>query len=171
MPNPLNMKDLRRDSNYWGWVDHDGYKMFLGGNDCGVCLRLNAGFDYEPESLKLWASLCKGAELAVDIGAHTGIYSLAAFRHGAENVCSFEPYYLNAARLDLNLRANGFKDGGMWFGCALDKNGYTELSIFTPNGICTTGGTIGRHGESFSTHIVTCRRLDDHIDESFHSKK
>lgn len=95
MPNPVSIKDLRRDSNYWGWVNHDGYKMFLGGSDCGVALRLNAGFDYEPESLKLWANLCKGSELAVDIGAHTGIYSLAAFRHGAENgiseVDSLEP--------------------------------------------------------------------------------
>ena len=170
MQNPLKVSELRRESNYWGWVNHDGYKMFLGGNDCGVAMRLNAGFDYEPESLKLWAVLCKDAELALDIGAHTGIYSLAAFRHGAENVCSFEPYYLNNARLDMNLRGNGFKNGGVWLGCALDKNGYVEISTKSGEGYCSTGVVVGKYEDAVVTNIVPCKRLDDHIAEAFHSK-
>ena len=170
MQNSLNIRELRGASDFWGWVNHDGYKMFLGGNDCGVAMRLNAGFDYEPESLALWASLCKNSELAVDIGAHTGIYSLSAFKHGAQNVCSIEPYYLNNARLDLNLRGNGFRRGGILLGCALDKNGYTAISTASGEGYCSTGVMIGEYEDAVAKQIVPCRRLDDHIVEAFHDR-
>jgi FkbM family methyltransferase len=166
----VNARELYRASNYWGWVEHDGYKMFLGKNDCGVAMRLRAGFEYEPVSMKLWADLCRGAELALDIGAHTGIYSLCAFRHGAKDVCAIEPFHLNNARLDLNLRANGYNSAGVWLGCALDKNGYTQLSVRSSIGYCSTGGKVGPRDDATASYIVPCKRMDTHIDESFHSK-
>lgn len=144
--------------------------MFLGGNDCGVAMRLNAGMDYEPVSMKLWAALCRDADLAVDIGAHTGIYSLSAFKHGAKNVCSVEPYYLNNARLDLNLRANGFRTSGVFFGCALDRDGFTDFSVYPGEGYCSTGGKVGVSDKARYVRPVPCVKLDSYIAEAFHAK-
>jgi FkbM family methyltransferase len=133
-------------------------------------MRLNGGYGYEPLTMSVWNELCSKADIALDIGAHTGIFTLSAYRHGAKSVCSIEPYYFNFARLDLNLRGNGFKNGGAWFGCALDVNGSVKLSIASPGGYCSTGAAVGIYEDARRIHVVDCRRMDDHIPEKYHSQ-
>ena len=97
---------------YFGWVSYCinknlNIKLFLGGNDDGVALRCFWNNHYEEQAVKLWLELTQIEGIILDIGAHTGIYSLIAncsINKGA--VLSFEPYYMNFARLNLNLRAN-----------------------------------------------------------------
>ena len=66
------------------WVNCDvgvenKFHMFLGGKDDGVALRFFWNGSYEKYTLKIWSELAKKIKgFALDIGAHTGCYSLAA---------------------------------------------------------------------------------------------
>lgn len=132
-------------ANVWGWVQLGGFEMYLAGNDCGVCLKTLYGQPYEPQSLALWSRLCKNKGTAIDVGAHTGIYTLTAMMAG-NPVVSVEPYMMNYARLSMNVRKNGFTDAGLFYGAAGDENGLAALSVNTNKSYCTSGGAIDRSG-------------------------
>lgn len=154
------VRTLRRTTDYWGWVEG----LYLAKNDDGVALRLYHGYDYEPQSRKLWKRLCADAELVIDVGAHTGIYSLDAWRAGAKLVLSVEPCHLNYARLLMNLRHANFSSEASVF-CALgDVDDYALLTMRGVNHYCSSGCTIGgkpTKGETNSAQYpVYVRRLD-----------
>lgn len=162
MNHPL-MMELAKATDYWGWVQG----LYLAKNDCGIALRLHNGYEYEPQSRKLWRSLCKDADLVVDVGAHTGVYSLDAWKAGAKDVLSIEPYHLNYARLVMNLRHSGFSSDAAIY-CALgDENALSRFSVTAPNSYCTAGGALGKGGQ---TEIpVMVRRLDTLIKSEHHA--
>ena len=140
------IQQLVAETNYWGWVPiPDGY-LYLGGNDCGVALRAFHHIDYEVESLKLWRELCAGAKLVIDVGAHTGCYTLAALKAKTQ-VISLEPYAVNYARLMLNVRYSGFLTHGLLHNIAAsDQNGVGFLNVNTPPFYCSTGGHMDESG-------------------------
>ena len=120
--NEFGIRDLMSMPAYWGWVDcdsgHSRFRMFLGGNDDGVALRFYWNGCYESTTLRAWALLAKKARFVLDIGAHTGAYSLAALAANPDcEVASFEPHFMNFSRLSLNLRSNGFSTrNAYWLG-------------------------------------------------------
>jgi FkbM family methyltransferase len=65
---------------------------------------------FEPASLILWSQLAKRSAYALDVGAYTGIYALAA---AAANqlikVAAIEPTKQVFSRLCINIRINGFQ--------------------------------------------------------------
>ncbi len=65
---------------------------------------------FEPDSLAKWAELCVAGGRVIDIGAYTGIYSIAARKLGAQCI-AFEPLPANRARFRENCRLNGVHDG------------------------------------------------------------
>lgn len=156
----MNINEMAAMTNVWGWVDHGGFEMYLGGNDCGISLRQIHGQEYETQSRELWCSLC-GDGLMVDVGAHTGLYTLEAMSLGCR-VISIEPYMLNYARLVMNIRKNGYSDSGVFYGAAGDKNGLASLGVNTTRSYCTSGGTIGEGREAFPVRMA---RLDSLIGE------
>lgn len=161
----VNVQKLHDTTDHWGWVGG----LFLGSNDDGVALRLLAGEGYEPESRKLWMQLCEGAELVIDVGAHTGIYSLDAWKAGAKGVMSIEPYHLNYGRLVMNLRGGGFGTEGTIFCAASDVNETVSFTVTTPNDYCSAGGRIGKALNAIH-YPVYARRLDDLLKAEFHDK-
>lgn len=163
------IQELIDGPEFWGWVEG----MYLAGNDCGIALRLKAGQDYEPQSRKLWREICKGAELVIDVGAHTGIYSLDAWKAGAKNVCSIEPYHLNFARLVMNLRHAGFDANSAFCIAAGSENKYTQLTVNTPTHYCSSGARIGAAAkitERSRHHPVKMKMLDSLIKREYHAK-
>src|SRR5678809_914664 len=66
---------------------------------------------FEPESLETWALMCGLAPggTVLDIGAYTGIYTIAARKLGC-HVIAFEPMPNNRLRLRENCRMNGVDD-------------------------------------------------------------
>lgn len=142
-------------ANVWGWVQLDGFEMYLAGNDCGVCLKTLYGQPYEPQSLALWKSIAKG--VVVDVGAHTGVYTLAALKQGAD-VFSIEPYALNYARLMMNVRKNGFDGSGLFPFAAADTDGAEMFTVSSNQSYCTSGGRLGSDGKR--TFLVPTLRLD-----------
>jgi hypothetical protein len=109
---PIN--ELRAMPPLFDWVDcsADGsnFKMLLGGDDDGIALRFLWNGSYEKTTLGIWTRLARQSQVIVDVGAHTGAFTLAALAARADaQVISFEPYMLNFARLSLNLRATAFR--------------------------------------------------------------
>ena len=128
--------------------------MFLGGNDDGVALRFFWNGCYEPTTLKLWTKFAMRSELALDIGAHTGAFTLSAKAAKAGlTVASFEPHSMNFARMNLNLRFNRFETSNS-FMCAVDAKDETlPFSISTSLDYLTTGGSIGTRGKGYKTQV------------------
>lgn len=157
-------------TNFWGMVNCDYGHMYLAGNDDGIAIRYLHGMGYEPKTLALWYSLCRGSDIVIDVGAHTGIFSLAAFKAGAKRVISIEPLWLNAARLMLNLRANGYPVGGVKFLAASSHRGYSELvttTLGTKTGYCSSGATLM---SSLSGIPVQTELLDALVSKDDHAK-
>ena len=132
---------------YWGWVEHQPassavFRMLLGGNDDGIALRLFWNGHYERATLALWTQLAHRHILALDIGAHTGIYTLAAHAANPEiNVLSFEPSALNHARLTLNLRANDVATTNAYQLGISDGDGTRAFTIRTHADYHSSGGS------------------------------
>ena len=82
----FGIKELLKMPPYYDWInckvtDSDFFYMFLCGNDDGVAMRFFWNCAYERCTLYLWNSIAKRVKkdfLILDIGAHTGSYSLAA---------------------------------------------------------------------------------------------
>lgn len=114
---------------FWGWTTADGNQMFVAGNDDMIALRFHNGYDYEPATRGLWKKCCSKAEIAIDVGTHSGIFTLDAHRAGAKSVISVEPHPINYARLVMNMRMNDFPTDGVFIGGAGDKNSIEMLLV------------------------------------------
>lgn len=166
MSNLANINRLLAKPHHWGWVEG----LYLAGNDDGVAMRLLDGQTYEPQSRQLWKRLCKEAELVIDVGAHTGIYTLDAWEAGAKDVLSIEPYYLNHARLMMNLRHAGYGTQSCVFGALSDENRYMPLSVNTQNYYCSAGGRLDVVRENEQSFQVKARCLDTLLKKELHAK-
>lgn len=63
---------------------------------------------WEKESLRIWSHLSSGAEVILDVGSNTGIYTLLAFNNNSKaKVLSIEPVPVNFEVLVKNIIANG----------------------------------------------------------------
>jgi FkbM family methyltransferase len=155
----FGISELLAKPPYWGWVPcangAERFYMLLGGRDDGVALRFFWNGSYERTTLAAWSWFARRTACIIDVGAHTGAYSLAAFAAAgtASRVISFEPHFMNFARLNLNLRANGFPTVNA---CMLGVGAREEILPFTiRTGLdyLTTGGTIGSGNGGFTTSI------------------
>ena len=168
--NFFNIVELRNMPKYFGWVNHCinnnlNVKLFLGGDDDGVALRCFWNNHYEEQTLKLWFELTNIEGIILDIGAHTGIYSLIAnssINKGA--VFSFEPYYMNFARLNLNLRANSISTENAFMLAVGSEKGNLPFSVDTNADYLTSGGKLGAFSKKkiFSVQTIT---IDEFLDK------
>jgi FkbM family methyltransferase len=146
---------------YWNWVEHQApeaagsFRLFLGGSDDGVALRLFWNGSYENKTLMLWMRLARRHNLALDIGAHTGIYTLAAHAANPDiNILSFEPDAGNFARLALNLRANGNATKDAYMLGVSDTNG---TGSFTTRAHCDYRSSGGTFETVYGGHVSELR--------------
>ena len=157
--NNFNIRELREMPQYFGWVNYvinekNEVDLFLGGNDDGVALRCFWNNHYEKKTLEIWAKLSVVEGIILDIGAHSGIYSLVAnksIQKGA--VLSFEPHYLNFSRLNLNLRANRISTKSIFMNAVGAKNETLPFSVNQDLNYLTSGGKIGKFKNKTSTPI------------------
>jgi FkbM family methyltransferase len=77
-------------------VGRSTVEMVEGGDR--ICAKVAAGEQFEPRSLELWATATQCGGRVLDIGAYTGLYSIAAALRGCD-VVAFEPMPFNADRL------------------------------------------------------------------------
>lgn len=138
------------------------FVMFLCDRDDGVALRLLWKREFEAASLAIWRRLVLDADLVVDVGGHTGIYSIVAgLTNPKAKVHTFEPHEMNFGRLLLNLRANGLTG----------KNSHNLAASRTARAVpfqvqihhyLQAGGSIVAQGENFAK-MVPAGPIDEHV--------
>jgi len=149
--NTLPMTAIDYLPEYYGWVECDTgtskFVMFQGGDD-GVAAHYFWNGHYERTTMKLWCAFVKTCEFAIDIGAHTGVYTLAAKSTNPDiSVAAFEPNPMNFSRFRLNLRANMLHQGNAFMMAVVGTNSPATLSTPANSYRLSSGGSIGRvHG-------------------------
>jgi FkbM family methyltransferase len=157
--NSFSIQELRGLPPLFDWVDckvgDRTFRMLLGGDDDGIALRFFWNGTYEKTSLEAWSWFARRAKVIADIGAHTGVFTLAALAANPDaQVISFEPYFVNFTRLTLNLRANGAKTKYAFILAAGDKQDLAPFSVSAPPDRMTAGGSIGLREGKATTHVT-----------------
>ena len=103
---------------------------------------------HDLESLNLWYNISKSEGLFIDVGAHTGLYTLSAIKaNHANHVICFEPYFMNLSRLITNLRLNSFSNkASTVLGAVSNFDGKSNFSISTEKSYMSKGGKIDNNG-------------------------
>ena len=159
----MTIGQLQSQPPYYGFVEGVVFEdlrlvMLLVNSDDGIAMRWLWNHAYEPMSLALWSLIARKAEVVLDIGAHTGVYSLAAgLANDKATVVSFEPYSLNLSRLATNIRANGLNLKNIFQGAVSDKDGVAPFVVQTPFGYRSSGGKIGSSSDPLSVPVQTIR--------------
>lgn len=78
------------------------------GEDDRVVISARKNGTFEPDSFAVWLGELKRDEVALDVGAYSGLYAIAAAKAGAIAV-AYEPNPTMYARLVSNAQANGVK--------------------------------------------------------------
>lgn len=95
--------------------------------ECRVADVLKKEGAYEPLSMEAWQRLCEDGnfDIALDVGAYSGIYAIAAAQIG-KHAIALEPRRNLASLVRRNAALNGV-DVDVWEVAASDKNGYAQL--------------------------------------------
>ena len=103
---------------------------------------------HDIESLDLWYEIAKKEGAYIDVGAHTGLYTLTAIKANRQNnVICFEPYFMNLSRLITNLRLNGLlQNVSPILGAISDYDGKSKFKITTEKSYMSKGGKISEEG-------------------------
>lgn len=90
-------------------VDYDGHSVRIDAQDT---LRILSGRPFDPAEMSLLANLLRPGDVAIDVGANIGIYTLAMARQVGPTgkVFAFEPYIENAGLLEHNVERNGYSN-------------------------------------------------------------
>ena len=107
-------------------------------------------------SLDIWYNICKDEGTFIDIGAHTGLYTLTAKKaNNLNKVIVYEPFYLNMARLITNLRLNNLlKDVDTNIMAVSNKDGYLKFKIKSlelDKSYLSKGGKVSLDGEKIKS--------------------
>lgn len=164
-----NIKDLHKLPPYYGWVRMGGRDiyMYLNGKDDGVALRwfwLNA---FESASLCIWEKLSHRFETIIDVGAHTGCYSLAAAKLDRQKkILAVEPLPVNLSRLSMNIEYNGFKNIEIYPAAAFSANTYLSIKNLNVYGYCVSGSVVSAGSNSIPASQIQAFCLD-HLPQKF----
>jgi FkbM family methyltransferase len=96
--------------------------------------------NWEHEALSIWANEVKDAEVAVDIGAYLGVYSILAAKLGCPRVLAFEPNSNNFIHLEKNLLLNQLDGSVVSHRVAVGAESKT-VSMITPGGRPNSSGS------------------------------
>jgi len=126
-------------------LDDIYFKMLCANNDCAVSRRFFWNNCYEKKTLEIWTSLCQqiNNKIFLDIGAHTGVFSLAAVKSNKSNlILSFEPFFMNYARMSTNFKINNLNPNNLFMFAIGDSNKSNKLQINTNMHYHSSGGSI-----------------------------
>jgi len=145
-----NLNQLRDLKNFNGIAEFNfnnfSFYMLNIAKDDGVVLKYLWRDEYENMSLNLWFQITRDEGFCIDVGAHTGIYSIiGGLNKELPLTVSFEPHFLNFARLLDNLKINLLSAKHCYLAAASNQNGSLkfESSINTYH---TSGGKISDKG-------------------------
>jgi FkbM family methyltransferase len=121
---------------------------------CRIGAHVIEGGAFEPDSLAMWTEMMKPDHWAIDVGAYTGIYSIAAAKCGAK-VIALEPMSEQRERLQENARINGVEITTLPV-AASDKIGTADIH-YNASVKLTSGASLhgmGKEVQSISTVTI-----------------
>lgn len=162
MPLKKDLEAITRSGGpYFGYLDITHYPcppfvMFVNNTDDWVAAHFIGGTPYEPQTLKLWCALARTASSVVNVGAHTGLFSLTAAGVRPEiPIIAFEPNPDAYARLVVNATANGFKNIVAKRHAVADKKGHTTIGwVVGRSDVLSPGGRLGGYNDVGSEKLV-----------------
>jgi len=104
-------------------------------------------------SLNLWHEISNEAGVYIDVGAHTGLYTLTSLKSNTLNrVIAIEPLYVNLARLLTNLRLNNFhRQVSAHLLAVSNFDGMSKFKNIEENSYLSKGGKIDTNGSPVQT--------------------
>ena len=116
--------------------------------------------EHDLNSLNLWYEISRKEGIYIDIGAHTGMYTMTSVKaNSANKVISIEPYYLNMARLITNLRLNQMvKNVNPVLVAVSNIDTVLNFNINTDYSYLSKGGKIDTNG--IPTKVIKLDSLD-----------
>lgn len=152
---------------YYGYYDVDLFEcppfLMFTGNDCPRAADILYNRQFEPLSMKLWCRLARNATGILDIGAHVGVYSLAAAKLRPDlAIHAFEPNPMGYARLRMHKLINRFDNiVEHWFAVG-NKSKFVEFSwVRKPTLQISSGGGVGaRSGKGIEKIVVPMHKID-----------
>ena len=157
----LNVNQLRALNNFNGIAEFKfnnfTFYMLNIAKDDGVALKYLWRDSYENLALNLWYKITREEGFCVDIGAHTGIYSIiGSLNKKLPLMISIEPYFLNYARLLDNLKINSLNLQNCFLIAASNQNGVVKFEVPTnAYHIHTSAGKISDKGSmSVNTMMI-----------------
>jgi len=150
-------------------IDGHGEPGFLmhSKGDCPVCEVVVRTGAYEPTSMQVWQALVRHSDVAIDVGAHVGVFSLlAAAASPTMPVHAFEPNPEGYQRVMENIQLNGFSNVTTYPVAVSEESGETEFDYVPKEtgGVCEiswVGTTDGRTFEGGSNMRIRMQSLDD----------
>ncbi len=106
--------------------------------------------------LDLWYNLSLQNGCFIDVGAHTGLYTLTTLKANNTNqVISIEPHFMNLSRLITNLRLNGLTTNiTTVLGAASNYSGKTKFNVLTEKSYLSKGGKIDENGDDVNVYAL-----------------
>ena len=158
-----NAKYLHKLSPYYGWVrmgSRDIY-MYLNGKDDGVAMRWFWLNEFESTSLSIWEKLSHNFETIIDVGAHTGCYSLIAAKSNRQKtILAVEPLPVNLSRLSMNIEYNNLSNIEISPAAAYSENTSLSIKNFNFYSYCISGGVVFPNSNSLKASLIQGFRLD-----------
>lgn len=128
-------------------------------DDDRICLSIKSGVPFEPDSLKVWAEMCKPGTEVLDVGAYSGLFSIAAAKLGARPV-AIEPLPQMVDRLIENAVANEVKIM-LIRGAASDVDEKSQRIGFNERVFLTSGASLSRKGGAgINVHVIRIDSLN-----------
>lgn len=118
---------------------------------------------FEPQSMKVWCRLARTATGILDIGAHVGVYSLAAAALRPDiKIHAFEPNPNAYTRLRMHKIVNGFDNIVEHWYAVGNQDGHVEFAWVKKSNLqISSGGGVGRRaGNNIEQIVVPQHKLN-----------
>ena len=169
--NKLNYKDMKLSEllnlpAYNGVIDFKisktSFKILNIFNDDSSAVKFFWHGSHDIVSLDLWYEICRDQGIYIDVGAHTGLYTITATKSNSLNkLVSIEPLYINLARLLTNLRLNKIKNPvNPYLFAVSDFNGISKFINNEDPSYLSKGGRIGNEGFPIQTVKLDSLKLN-----------
>ena len=109
---------------------------------------------HDLEELDILYEITKDEGVFIDVGAHTGLYSMTSLKANKKNsVICIEPYFMNLSRLITNLRLNGLsKNVSTILGAVSNFDGKSNFKINTDKSYMSKGGKLSGEGQDINVY-------------------
>ncbi len=165
----MSLNELNRLPHHTGILDFKiskaSFKILNILNDDSSAVKFFWKDTHDTTSLDLWYDISKDQGLYIDVGAHTGLYTLTSLISNPSNrVISIEPLYVNLSRLLTNLRLNNLhRQVSPHLLAASNFNGMSKFKNIEENSYLSKGGKIDKDGILTQTIKLDSLKIPNHM--------